>query len=310
MLELLVEDGQCNGKDATSAMQKLVNVDGVKFVIGGFCSSESLAIVPVGEEAGVLMFSPGSSSPDLTGISDLFVRNFPSDATQGSVLAELANNKGWTKAAFVQEQTDAALGIRNAFTENFEALGREVVAEVFPTENTDFRTALTKLRSEEPDVLFISVQTPAVAERILIQLTDLGWEVPLIAADVVSGAVDLVEANAEALEGTFAAEFGIDPENEKFQNFIEAYKAEYGEEPPFQSYAQTEWDSVFMLADALEEVGEDPESVAKWLREVDDWQGASGNVVIGDNGDRVSGHVLKIITDGKTEIYSPEESEE
>jgi|TARA_B100001971_G_scaffold118850_1_gene109445 ABC-type branched-subunit amino acid transport system substrate-binding protein len=37
MLELLVEDGQCNGKDATSAMQKLVNVDGVKFVIGGFC---------------------------------------------------------------------------------------------------------------------------------------------------------------------------------------------------------------------------------------------------------------------------------
>ena len=113
-LELIAEDGLCNGKDAANAMQKLVNVDGVKFVIGGFCSSESLAIVPIGEKNGVLMFSPGSSSPDLTGISDLFVRNYPSDATQGQILAELANSKGWTNVAFLQEQTDYALGVRNA----------------------------------------------------------------------------------------------------------------------------------------------------------------------------------------------------
>ena len=41
-VELVVEDGKCSWKDATSAMQKLVNVDKVVAVLWWACSSETI----------------------------------------------------------------------------------------------------------------------------------------------------------------------------------------------------------------------------------------------------------------------------
>ena len=119
-IELIIEDGKCSGSDAVSAAQKLINVDKVQVIIGGLCSGESLAIVPVAEKAKVSLLSIGSSSPDLTDVSKFFVRNYPSDNTQGVVLATAAVAKGITSIGFIQEQTDYALGVYKAFSAEFE----------------------------------------------------------------------------------------------------------------------------------------------------------------------------------------------
>ena len=42
-VEVIYEDGKCNGQDAANAAQKLVNVDKVQVIIGGLCSGETLA---------------------------------------------------------------------------------------------------------------------------------------------------------------------------------------------------------------------------------------------------------------------------
>jgi branched-chain amino acid transport system substrate-binding protein len=305
MLEIIYEDGKCNGKDAANAMQKLVNVDKVQVVIGGFCSSESLAAVPIATQSKVLLVSAGSSSPDLTAISKYFVRNYPSDATQGSVLAAVAyNKKNWRKVAFIQEQLDYPLGIYQAFTSHFEQLGGNVLKEEFPTNSTDFRSQLTKLRAEKPDAVFIDTQTPAAAERILRQMKDLNWKPNLLISDAVSGDLETVEKNADLLEGALAAEFGVDPKNEKFKAMVEDYKNKYKNEPPYQSYAQTEYDAVYMIRDAIAEVGYNSEKIADWFRTVKNWSGASGLITIGDDGDRDSGHVPKVIRNGKVELLN------
>ncbi|MBL8031327.1 MAG: ABC transporter substrate-binding protein, partial [Candidatus Doudnabacteria bacterium] len=111
---LIYEDGKCSGKDAASAASKLVSIDKVQVIIGGFCSSESLAALPVVETAKVALFSGGSSSPDLTGKSRFFFRDYPSDASQGKVLAELAWKRGLKKVAFIQEQLDYPWGLYKA----------------------------------------------------------------------------------------------------------------------------------------------------------------------------------------------------
>ncbi len=301
-LEVIYEDSKCNGKDGANAAQKLINVDKVRVIIGPFCSSESLAAIPVAEAAAVALLSPGASSPDLTGKSRFFSRNYPSDATQGKVLAEAANQRGWKKVAVLQEQSDYPLGIYKAFSENFEKLGGTVVKEEFPTNTTDFRSLLTKLKAEKPDALLIDPQTPANGERSLKQLSDLKWKPALMINDAVAGDPKTIENNKDILEGALAAEFGVDPENPKFQHAIQAYKDKYGEEPPFQSYAQTEYDAVFLVRDALLAVGYDGAAVADWYRTVVDWEGASGLTTIGSDGDRVGGHVLKIVKNGKVEV--------
>lgn len=305
MLEFILEDGKCNGTDAASATQKLVNVDRVEVILGGFCSGESLASVPIAEQGKVAMFSPGSSSPDLTGVSDYFVRNYPSDAFQGKVLAEIAyNDKGWRTVAFIQEQTDYALGVYKAFTARFEELGGSVTNESFPTETTDFRSVVSKVRSGNPNAVFLSTQTPAVAARILTQIRELQWKPSLMVADVVPGDPETVSAHAAILEGALAAEFGVNPENEKFSAMVGAYKARHGEDLPYQGYAQTIYDAVYLIRDAIAAAGYDGTSIAEWLRtEVRNWEGAAGSVTIGADGDPTVGHRPEMIVGGKVVPY-------
>ncbi len=302
----IYEDAKCNGKDATAAAQKLVNIDGVKVIIGGFCSSESLAAIPVAEAGQVALLSAGSSSPDLTGKSRFFSRDYPSDVTQGKVLADAAYNiKKWKNVVMIQEQTDYALGLYNAFSSYFEQLGgKKVAKEEFPTSATDFRSMLTKLKAIKPDALFVNTQTSAAAERILKQLKDLKWTPKLIVNDVMASDLKVVETNKIILEGALAAEFGVDINNAKFQNMLSAYKAKYGVDVPYQSYAQTAYDAVYIIRDALLAVGNDGAKIADWLKTVKDWDGASGKVTIGADGDRVGGHVLKVIKAGKVELYA------
>ncbi|PIR47048.1 MAG: hypothetical protein COV07_01070 [Candidatus Vogelbacteria bacterium CG10_big_fil_rev_8_21_14_0_10_45_14] len=298
MLEVIYEDAACSGQKAVSAANKLINVDKVKYITGLICSTEALAAVPLGETAKVLMVSQAASSPDLTGKSLYFVRTNPSDATQGRVLAELAWAKGWKKVAFLQEQLDYPLGIYNAFSKTFLELGGTITREEFATSVTDVRSLLTKLRSENPDALFIDTQTPASAERAIKQLADLNWEIQILLTDAGLGDRDMVGRNATALEGAVGAEFGVDPTNPKFANLAKVYMEKYGLELPYQQYAQTEYDAVYMIRDAIALVGNDTEAAARWFRDVENWMGASGVVEIGEDGDRTGGHIPKIVKSG------------
>lgn len=119
-LEFIWEDGKCNGKDAASAVQKLINVDKVKIIYGGFCSSETLGIAPIAEQAHVVVLSPGSSSPDITNAGDYIFRNYPSDSSQGAILAEVAKGLGLKKIGMLTEQQDYTVGIQKAFKAAFE----------------------------------------------------------------------------------------------------------------------------------------------------------------------------------------------
>ncbi len=302
-INLVVEDGKCNGKDGADAAQKLVNVDKVRVIIGGFCSSESMAAVPIAAAGSVALFSNGSSNPGLTSISPFFFRDYPSDSSQGAVLAQAAHDKGWKKVAMVQEQTDYAAGIYKAFNDKFVTLGGVTVKEDFPTQTSDFRSVLSKLKDSKSDVLFIDTQTPAVATRIMEQIQQLKWKPALIINDGISGDPATLSKNATLLEGALTAEFGVDPSNAKFQHLISAYKAKYGVEPPYQSYAQTEYDSVYIIKDAIAAVGYNGEKIAQWAHNLSNWQGASGSVTIGADGDRVGGHTLMILKNGKLEIF-------
>lgn len=304
-LALIVEDGKCNGKDAADAMQKLVNVDKVQVVVGGFCSSESLAAAPIAESNKVLQISGGSSSPKLTNIGHFFIRDYPSDATQGQVLANISYSKeGFKKVAFLVEQQDYALGIYQAFTDEFKKLGGQTVKEEYPKEATDFRTQLAKLKAGNPDALFLSTQTPAATARILKQLKDLNWKPRLLVSDQNAGDTQLLTDYKASLEGALVAEFGVDQTNPKFMRLNEGYKQKYGKDMTFQSYTQTVYDAIYLIKEGIATVGYDGQKLADWARNIKDWQGASGAVTIKTDGDRDGGHRPEVIKDGKPTAYT------
>ncbi len=302
LLELIIEDGKCNEKDAASAMQRLVDMGGISIVLGGFCSSESLAAIPIAAEGKVALFSSGSSSPDLTGKSPYFMRDYPSDALQGSVLADEALKRGWKKVVVMQEQLDYPAGVLRAFSEKFEQGGGVIIKEEFSTTHADFRPVLVRVRVEKPDALFIDSQTSASGERVLKQVTEMKWKIPLLVTESFVGDAATVMANKDALEGVLAAGIPVDEKNEKFQHLVAAYKEKYDTDLPLRPYAQSEYDAVFMVRDALVVVGEDGEKIAEYLRSTLDWQGASGSVTIGSDGDRVGGYAPMTVKDGVVQV--------
>lgn len=302
-IELIIEDGKCDGSGGASAAQKLVNIDKVKIILGGFCSSESLAAIPIIEPAKVALFSSGSSNPGLTNKSKFFARNYPGDSAQGKVLANIANNQGAKNIYILVEQTDYAKGIADALKSSFSAFGGTVTTEEFASDVTDLRQLVTKAKGANPDIFMMSVQTPATGQKILKAMRDYSWKPKFFVNDVIPGDPATMSTYKDVLNGAYTAEVGSDPNNPIFKQALDGYKTIYGVEMPFQSYGQTVYDAPFIIRDAIKDVGYDGEKVANWLHNnVKNWQGAAGSLTIGVDGDPTVGHRAEVIRDGKAEV--------
>ncbi|MFO0780480.1 MAG: ABC transporter substrate-binding protein [Candidatus Gracilibacteria bacterium] len=303
-LEIIWEDGKCNGNDAAIAANKLINIDKVKVIYGGFCSSETLAVAPIAEAAKVVVLSPGSSSPDITNAGQYIFRNYPSDATQGKVLAEGAKEKGFKKVGVLSEQNDYTLGIQRVFDAKFKELGGEVVTSTYLPDDTDFRTSLLKLKSEGVDALLVDPQTPAKADLIFKQLEEMKWDVKLMGNDVVAGYQDLISKYAKLVEGMVVAEFTYDKENPEFKKLAAKFKEVAGKELPYGTYASTCYDAVYILQEALEKSGNDAEAIKTYLAGIKDRKGLGGSLTFDENGDPKAGHSLEMVKDGKVAAYT------
>ena len=136
------------------------------------------------------------------------------------------------------------------------------------------------------------------------QMDQLGLHKPMLLTDVVIGNPDFITEFKADLEGALGAEFGVDQTNPKYMHLVDAYKTKYGSDVAYPSYAQTEYDAVYLLKDAISAVGYDGTKIAAFGHAVKDWPGASGSVTIDANGDRVGGHKAEIIKGGQVQQYS------
>jgi len=109
-LEVIYEDGKCDGKDAATAAQKLINIDKVKIILGGGCSAETLGAAPLAEASKVILFSAFSSNPFIGQSGDYVFRNCPSDSDFGKADADFIASQGIKRAATITENTDYSQG--------------------------------------------------------------------------------------------------------------------------------------------------------------------------------------------------------
>src|SRR3989344_7061766 len=174
-IEVIYEDGQCNAKAATNAASKLINVNKVRVIIGGLCSTETAAFGPGAMQAKVIVFSPGSSAPTLSQLGKYFFRNYPSDAFQGKFAAEYAyNTLGARKIAVIYHISDWGTGIKEIFEARFKELGGQIVAENGePQIARDYRTDLSKTKAANPDYIY-SPTYPEGGTALLKQAKELG----------------------------------------------------------------------------------------------------------------------------------------
>lgn len=292
LVQVVYEDGECNGVAGTNAAKKLIESDKVDAIIGGLCSSETAAFAPAAMAAKVVTMSYCSSAPNLSNTGKYFFRDYPSDAFQGKFAAEYAYNTiGARKVAILYSISDWGTGIKDVFTSRFLELGGEIIAtEGGPQDSRDYRTPLSKIKGLKPDLIYIPMY-PEAGIAALGQAKDLGITTKMLGGDAWSDTK--LQKEITGLSNIWY----IEAKTGSPEDFNAKILAATGGEQVSICAAQA-YDAAFIVIKAIEEVGKDPDMLADKIRSTN-YDGVSGHIEFDANGDvTVANYVVKKIENG------------
>lgn len=282
-VKLIVGDDTGNPKEAPNVAQKFAGDDKILAVIGHWNSSCTLAARGIYEAAGIPVITDSVNKQITDGTTPHLFRISLTDTTQAKNLAQYAYNKlGKRNAAILFTANDFGTGLKNDFTEEFESLGGKVVASetYFEGQSKDFSPQLTKIKGQNPDIMFIAgyyVETALIAQ----QAEPIGLSVPMIGTEGISSD-ELVKLGGESVEGIrFAAFFHKDVEFPGTKEFVEAFRAKYNKEP--DNYTALAYDSAKLILAGMKENGATREGITKYLNDVKEFPGVAGPISFENN---------------------------
>lgn len=170
-IDLVVENGACNGKDASAAVQKLIDTDKVLSIVWGVCSSETLAAGAIAQEKWVLMLAPWSASSKVADISDWVVRTNSNQAAAQTLRDAVAPNE-YQKIIIVSENKDYPKDMANSF---FDVAETNIQRFAFQSDDKDLSILAKQIQDvENADALFVFTQSEATSIP-LFKAMDKAW---------------------------------------------------------------------------------------------------------------------------------------
>ena len=311
-LATTILDNKSDLTESSSVATRLTSDDKLVGIIGAATTGASQAEIPVITEAGVPAVLPAATGDGITLANDGSVLEYLfrvcfADAYQGTAGASYAFNElGAKKVAILSDQaTDYSQGLANAFKEQFEALGGEIVAnESYQSGDSDFSATLTTLLTQDFYVLYIPGYYTEVG-LIIKQAREFGLTQPIVGGDgLASDTLVELAGQANVNDVYYTAHFSPNSEEEDVQNFLKAYKEKFDQEA--DSFAALSFDASNLLIDAIERAGSaDRAAVTKAIAETQDFDGVTGTFSIDDQHNPVKPVTMIKLTAG--EIESAEE---
>jgi len=304
-LEPLSRDCKSIPDEAMSVSAALV---GEKIVaqIGPLTSGNVAGSTSVMMENQIPLLAPAATAVNVTvdekanKVRDFIFRVCYLDSDQGRRMANFALEELNVKNAAIYGSTsdDYATGLAKYFKEEFTAKGGTIVAEEgFVNGDKDFRATLTKIKSANPEFIYVPGYYTEVAVLIK-QAREMGITCPIGGGDGWDSPDMVSVAGAEALNNTyFTNHYSVEDPDPAIQSFVEAYKAKYNKLP--DSFAALGYDAAKLLADAIERAGEAyPIKIKEALEATKDFPGITGTMSIDENHNPVKNIVVIEYKDG------------
>lgn len=156
-IEFIFEDTETKAEVAVQKATKLLEDDGVDFLVGSSSSGDTLAVLPLAEEYKKIIVVEPAVADSITGSEfNPYVfrtgRNSSQDAVAGA--AAIAK-KGVKIATLAPDYSFGQDGVA-AFKEAAEKLGAEVIHEEYADQAaTDFTSNIQKIIDQKPDYLYV-----------------------------------------------------------------------------------------------------------------------------------------------------------
>jgi len=308
-IEIEWEDGRCESETASLAIQKILSEKHIRYLIAGACSSEYLATAPFTLPKKIISFSPSATSPEISSLGEYIFRTTPSDALAGKVAAQYAyTSENARTAAVISERSDYANALRDIFAQEFTRQGGTIVYdEVFEGSSSDFDSIALAVKAKKPDLIYVVPQTVTPGVILVSALKNHQISAKLLTAEVLL-IRDTVSKQAKVLEGVKGVEIMFDEQRPKTKKFFNSYKNEYGLEVNDPAYMSAMYDIMYLIKEAEETAGGDPDRVANYLHRLNNWQGAVGTISFDSHGDPTIPYAIRQITGGQAKLleqYTP-----
>lgn len=323
-LSSVVADTLCDGSGGGPGGDRMVNTEKVTAIFGAYCSGPVISAANTAAIPGnVVMITPSGTAPAISDLADndLVFRNVVPDSEQGVKMAQLLISKGIKTVGVTYVNGDYGKGLSDAFAAAYTAAGGTIAANVAHEDGkSDYRPEIGQIEAAGADTLVILGYENAGGGTILNQAIETGSFKQFVGGDGMAGEALVTSREAAGLEGmilTRAAPAG----GPAYDAFTAVAKA--GNIDPAGVYVTNSYDSVFLLALAIEKNGSaDRAGVSKALREVanapgevilpGEWkkavelikagtdinyQGASGEIEFDDKGD-VKGAIQNFVIQG------------
>lgn len=272
-LNVIAYDDKANPTEASNAVRKLIDRDGVKFILGFCCSGATGAVASFIANEDVVMLVGNAAERSITTreISNLVRTRPPADYT-GAAAGTFVAEKGHKRVAVLGAlEVGFYASYVDAFEKELNKAGGEIIArEAFGLKDRDMSPQLTKIRELNPDALLV-VGYVEPAAFIYRQSKELGMDLPRYGFTSGSEEQFLRVATSDQMEGVWdlrPTELTLLSASDNGIAYHKNYTAKFGASPsPSSPYA---YDQTYALKDALEAAGtvEDTKAVAAALREL------------------------------------------
>lgn len=236
-------------------------------IVGPLASGVTIAVAEsVAAAAEVIVISPSATSPAVSAANDndFLFRSTTSDAAQGVVLAQLAEDEGIDNVGILYLNDAYGQGLRDAFE---GAFGGTATAASFEDGQASYLAELQAAAANGATTL-VAIGYPTQAQVFLREALENNVFSTFLFVDGTQS-LDLVTAlGADTLEGMKGTAPGAGPETDALRAWEEAYLAEHDSIPglPFIKEA---YDAVIAIALAAEAAGSnDGAAIRDQLRNV------------------------------------------
>ncbi len=309
-IQIVSADNKGEPSESANAMSKVISQDKVVAVTGFTVSSCGIAASAVAEANKIPFVAAATVNPKVTfdertgKVKDYTFRACFIDSFQGTVGANFALNglKAGKTAIMTDSSSDYSKGLTDIFRSTYVKAGGKIVAEEsYLQKDQDYKPILTKIKAQNPDLLYIPGYYEDVG-KIIKQARELGMTIPVLGADAWDSPVLVEMGGAQPLNNTYFTNFySIEDKNPVSNAFVEAYKKEYGQTP--DSMAAMGYDAAKLLVDAIKRADStDAKKIKDALSATKNFSSVSGEMSLNDRHDAVRGVVIIELKDGK-QVY-------
>jgi branched-chain amino acid transport system substrate-binding protein len=230
-LVIIPYDDHYKAADAVAAYHRLVDEDGVKYIVIA-AGTSTMAIRQLMQDDKIIGMTAGFVTDEIGADAPFMYRMWgvPSDYYPG-MYAWLAGYTHDRRVVCLNPNDEMGRGMSDLSVSILKKNGFEVLSsDTYERSTQDFVPLLTKVLGNKPDMLDIGTTAPAQAALIVRQARELGFKGAVFSPGLSVLNEIIKGAGKQNAEGSLG-QLSVDPENDAYKKFAGEFQKLIGQEP-------------------------------------------------------------------------------